>query len=309
MIYTITLNPAIDITVSTDFLKKDSINTSYFKSISVGGKGFNTSRALDCLGCKNIALSFHGGFFSASMQKILKNERISNYLIPIENNIRVNIKIQEEVSKKLIELNERGPDLSLSETEELINRIDNLKPDPGYVVISGSLPGNMDGSIYKRMIETLKKRNITTILDTSGEPLYKGISAIPDIIKINRLELSYISTNYLKKDPEEVLLDLIKKGVKNIMVTDGPNTAYYYDISGKYSAKPAVVSNNYATGAGDSVNAGLVYSIKNGMDIEGRIKFCIACGSANLLSAIPGKIDRETIERLMTEVEVKKERS
>ncbi|MCJ7471586.1 MAG: PfkB family carbohydrate kinase, partial [Actinobacteria bacterium] len=109
MIYTLTLNPALDITIATNVINKDSINKTKLRSVSAGGKGFNTSRGLNCLKTGNTAIAFCGGLFGDDMKKLLEEEKIRSRLIPIKNSIRVNIKVVEKESKKLIEFNEKGP--------------------------------------------------------------------------------------------------------------------------------------------------------------------------------------------------------
>lgn len=306
MIYTLTLNPAVDITVSTSSIRKDAINKSVFRSVSAGGKGFNTSRALNCLGFNNIAIAFCGGFFGEDIIKILKKDRITTKLLTIKDSIRVNLKIIEEESKRLVELNEEGPEITEKEIADLMKELEILEDDIKYFVISGSLPAKNDPCTYKNIIEILKSKKITTILDTSGEPLYHGLSATPDIVKINMSELSHMSSNFFKKDPEQVIASLLSKGTGIVMITDGANAAKYYDRTGRYSAKPPVVSGKYTTGAGDSVNAGLIYAMEKGMDTYKTIKFALACGSSNILSEIPGAFDPKDVKKLMPDIKVKK---
>jgi len=136
MIYTLTLNPALDITISAEFLIKGSINKTQLKSVSVGGKGINTSRAFNCLGVKNKAVALCGGIFRKNIEKLLNDENIDFHIISINNSTRVNIKLIEQKSEKLTELNGYGPAISQGEIENLFDFIKNIKPKPDYFVIS-----------------------------------------------------------------------------------------------------------------------------------------------------------------------------
>ena len=136
MIYTLTLNPALDITITTDVINKDSINKSKLRSVSAGGKGFNTSRGLNCLKTDNTAIAFCGGLFGDDMKKLLKKEKIKSRLIPIRDSIRVNIKVVEKESNELIEFNEKGPVIQQDEMNSLTSILKGLKPKPEYIVIS-----------------------------------------------------------------------------------------------------------------------------------------------------------------------------
>ena len=188
MIYTLTLNPALDITITTDAIKKDSINKTKLKSVSVGGKGFNTSRGLSCLKAGNIAIAFCGGLFGNDMKKLLEEEEVRSILIPIKDSIRVNIKVVEKESKKLIEFNEKGPLIQKDEMDSLVSILKRLRPKPEYFVISGSLPEKTDVRTYRGIIEILKTEKIITFLDASGPALYHGMLALPEIVKINKYE-------------------------------------------------------------------------------------------------------------------------
>jgi len=306
MIYTLTLNPALDITITTDAISKDSINKTELRSVSAGGKGFNTSRALNCLKIDNTAIAFCGGLFGDNMKKLLEKEKIRTRLIPIRDNIRVNIKVVEKESKKLIEFNERGPQIQQDEIDSLTSILKKLKPKPEYIIISGSLPAKTDPEIYKKVIEILKADRIKTFLDTSGQALYYGMLALPDIVKINNYEISEVCKRYFKIKPDKLTADLLNKGIKMMMVTNGSENATYFDKTGIYSITPPNTGGPYKTGAGDSVNAGLIYSLKNNFGIEKRLKFTIACGNANILSKIPGKFEIKTVNSLISDIKVKK---
>jgi 1-phosphofructokinase len=306
MIYTLTLNPALDITITTDSISKDSINKTELRSVSAGGKGFNTSRALNCLKTDNKAIAFCGGLFGDDMIKMLEKEKIRTRLIPIRDNIRVNIKVVEKESKKLIEFNEKGPLVQQDEMDFLISILKRIRPRPEYIIISGSLPDKTDAGIYKKIIEILKADKIKTLLDASGEALYHGMLSLPDIVKVNKYEISEVCEKYFKIEQEKLIADLLDKGIRMIMVTNGPEDIIYFDRTGTYSITPPDVAGPYMTGAGDSVNAGLIYALKNNFSTEKRLKFAIACGNANILSEIPGKFEIEMVNSLLPDIKVQK---
>ncbi len=309
MIYTLTLNPALDITITTDVIKKDSTNKTKLRSVSAGGKGFNTSRGLNCLKTNNTAIAFCGGLFGDDMKKLLEEEEIKTRLIPIKDSIRVNVKVIEKESKKLIELNEKGPLIQQDEMNSLVSTLKRLKPKPEYFVISGSLPDKTDVRTYKRIIEILKTGKIITFLDASGPALYHGMLALPDIIKINKYEFLEVCEKYFKIKQEELVADLLGKGIRIIMVTDGPNDIIYFDKTGTYSITPSSISGPYITGAGDSVNAGLIYGLIKNYTIEKKLKFATACGNANILSATPGKFEMKMVNKILPDIKVNKIRS
>ncbi len=306
MIYTLTLNPALDITITTDVINKDSINRTKLRSVSAGGKGFNTSRGLSCLKTDNIAIAFCGGLFGDDMEKLLEREKIKSRLIPIRDSIRVNIKVVEKESNELIEFNEKGPVIQQDEMNSLTSILKGLRPKPEYIIISGSLPDKTDVRTYKKIIEILKADKIMTFLDTSGQALYHGMLALPDIVKINKYEISEVCKKYFKIKQEKLIAYLLDKGIKMIMVTNGPKDIIYFDRTGTYSITPPSIAGSYMTGAGDSVNAGLLYGLLKNYSIQKKLKFAVACGSANILSKIPGKFEMEMVNSLLPDIKVKK---
>lgn len=181
-----------------------------------------------------------------------------------------------------------------------------LRPKSEYVIISGSLPEKTDARTYKKIINILKAGKIKTILDTSGQALYHGMLALPDIVKINKYEISEVCKKYFKIKQEKLIADLLDKGIKLIMVTSGPEDTIYFDKTGTYSVTPPEIVGPYKTGAGDSVNAGLVYGLKKNYSIKKRLRFAIACGNANILSEIPGKFEIEMVNSLLSDIKVKK---
>ena len=311
MIYTLTLNLALDITYETYYLSKESINKAELKSISVGGKGINISRALNCLDVKSLALGFCGGRFYNFIDKTLSGENIRTDFIKIKGSSRINIKIIENKEKNLIELNEIGPFIHANETKLLMNKIKTL-PKPGDIfVIGGSLPRNINVNIYRKIIEILKKKRVTVLLDSSGRSLSEGLLSLPEILKINLKELEEISkisdNKKTNKEIADILEKYIKDGIKTIMITNGPKEVIYYDKNNYLVAKPPYIKGRLSsTGSGDAVDAGLIYSILNGYSAEETLKFSVSCGSANLLNNTPGLINPDEVKRLVKEVKIKK---
>ena len=309
MIYTLTLNLALDFTYKTDHLLKDSINKTELRTISVGGKGINVSRALNCLGVSSLALGFCGGRFYNFIDKTLSCENIRTDFTKIKGSSRINIKIIENKEKNLIELNEIGPFIHTNETKLLMDKIKTMTKTGDIFIIGGSLPRNIDVNIYRKIINTLKKKKVTLLLDASGRSLSEGLLALPEILKINLKELKEINkisdTEKNNKETVKILNKYIAEGIKTIMITDGSKEVMYCDKNSYLAAKPPYIKGRLSsTGSGDSVDAGLVYSILNRYSAEDTLKFSVSCGSANLLNDTPGYIQLNEVKRLMREVKI-----
>jgi 6-phosphofructokinase 2 len=68
MIYTITLNPALDRNIWIKKIKLDDSNRIQKEERFAAGKGIDVSRVLTVLGLRNKALGFVGGFDGDEME-------------------------------------------------------------------------------------------------------------------------------------------------------------------------------------------------------------------------------------------------
>jgi len=136
--------------------------------------------------------------------------------------------------------------------------------------------------------------------------LYHGIIAVPDIVKINQSELNEVSYKYFNLKPQELIKRSLLKGLKMIMITNGPKQIQYFDQLNSYIIIPPDIKGLCTIGAGDCVNAGLIYALKNNFKIEERLKFSVSCGNANILSEIPGKFEISQMYGLIPNIKVQK---
>ncbi len=301
MIYTVTLNITLDLVYETSRIQKDQINQTQCKAFSVGGKGINISRALQCLGLESRALGFCGGQVKDFISRKLQSEGIQSCLTNIEKNSRINVKIIEKKERNVVEFNEFGPTVRASEVNRLLDNIARKCQKGDYFVLAGSLPRNIGTDIYGRIITMVHQKGAKVLLDASGEPLRLGIAAKPDFLKINREELLSISKD---GNTQSMVEQYIQAGIKKVMITSGSQEVVYRDPVNLLSAKPPHIQGLAAVGSGDSVDAGMLYSIMGQFGATELLKTSIACGSANLLTPIPGKIDPQEVKRLTTRITV-----
>ena len=74
MIYTLTLNPAIDKTVEIDGLALGNVNRIASMRVDAGGKGINVSKVASILSCKSVAMGIVGGSGGDMIEKTLQKE-------------------------------------------------------------------------------------------------------------------------------------------------------------------------------------------------------------------------------------------
>ncbi len=162
MIYTITLNPALDRTLWVEKIRPDDSNRIEREQRYAGGKGTDVSRVLTALGVNNKALGLVGGFAGEELEGRLLNEGISCDFTRISGETRTNIIVNDISTGSQTVFSARGPE------------------------------------IYRKLIEIAKTRGAWVILDTDGDALRVGILGIPDAIKPNIHELSRLVDEELK---------------------------------------------------------------------------------------------------------------
>lgn len=300
MIYTVTLNPAMDYFVSLDALALGGVNRTKADHKAPGGKGINVSRVLKRMGHNSTALGFIGGFTGEYIKAAIKDEHIRASFIQVDGDTRINVKIKAQEES---ELNGVSPHVSANDLEKLQAQFANLG-EGDAIVLAGSVPPAIKADVYATWTEQLKKQGVKVYADTSGAALMNVIHAKPTFIKPNHHELSELAGVEISSIKEAVphVKALIDQGIEYVLVTfagDGALLATAETMLFANTPK-GIVKNS--VGAGDSTVAGFVCAIEEGKTLVDAFRFAVASGSATAFST--GFAERDTIESLMEEVQV-----
>ena len=302
MIYTVTMNPAIDYVVRLESaLMPGAINRSAGEDFQFGGKGINVSNVLRALGRETVALSFTAGQTGAWLERGLVQMGLETRLIRLEQGqTRINVKVK---AGEETEINGMGPVIRPEDMECLFGLLDDVAPGD-VLVLSGSVPGSLEKDTYERILARLEGREILAVVDAAGELLTRTLRFRPFLIKPNDRELEDIFHRGMETDGDIVCAarELQKMGARNVLVSLGGNGALLLDESGtvhRCDAPRGTVVNS--VGAGDSMVAGFLTGWLETRDYEASLRLGIAAGSATAFSL--GLADRETVERLRKELE------
>lgn len=281
MVYTVTLNPAVDYVVELDNLKMGDINRTSNEKIFFGGKGINVSIVLQRLGIETTAMGIIAGFTGKALENSLRFEGVHTDFLEAGGFTRINIKIK---SSPETELNGSGPFVDEQLLMGLIERLKLLTNDD-IVVLSGSLPASLKSNTYKRIIDELKDTGVKIVLDTSGSALKEAVSSSPYLIKPNLAEMSSLLNKKLTVESEviEGAKRLQKFGARNILVSMGSMGAIFVGEDGtvmREEAKRGRVINT--VGSGDSMVAGFIAGLPGGL--RSALRLGIAAGSATAFS-------------------------
>lgn len=306
MIYTVTLNPAIDKEYKVPRLLYDEVLRMESMQIDYGGKGFNVSRMLKSLGTESIALGFVGGHTGEVIAEGLNGLGIQTDLTPILGETRTNTSIVEQASIHHIKINESGPVVSDSEVEAFIDKVGSLSKPGDYWVMAGSLPNNVPDDIYAKIIQRVKAAGSYTILDTSGVPLRFGLDAKPFLIKPNLQELGQIFDQNIDNTTglAAVVSKLHAMGVKNVLVSLGKDGAYLSDSHCHWKGHAPAITVQNPIGAGDAMVAGMVWRLNEGDSLAEAFPWSIACGTAAANQSGTGMPSLAQVRKFKTQVEI-----
>lgn len=301
MIYTVTLNPAVDYYISMKEFQEGELNLIDNGYTLPGGKGINVSKVLKNFGIESTALGFAGGFTGNYIRTNLKEYGISEKLVELKENTRINIKLKTEKDES--EIAGHSPKISQEEYEKFLNTIKEIQAGD-ILVLSGSVPKSLDAEIYKTIIEMLPE-NVKVILDTRGEPFKYALEKGVFLTKPNNVELGeFFNEKY--ETMEEIINageKLRKMGSENVLISLGKNGSVLITEKGVWIGnvpKGELVS---SVGAGDSMVAGTLYGIVKGMEISEAYKYGIASGSATAFTE--GLTTLENMEKLLNDINIK----
>lgn len=288
MIYTITLNPALDHFIEVDDLAVDDANRVKAECLYAGGKGIDVSRALRHLGSDSMALGFIGGHNGNIMVDLLKAEGVNCYFTPISQETRRNIIICSgtERSRTQTMLNAPGPTVTPVEWRAFLTHLRLLDLREAYVVVSGSLPRGVPAGAYYQIITLAQQLGAKAILDADGPCLREGLRAKPFTIKPNLNELRRAIGKPLRTEAEIVAAAraLNRTGVTVVIVSRGRRGLLLVHDDGCIRAAPPPVKVRSTVGAGDSAAAGFVFGHAGGKSLEECARFAAAAGTAATLA-------------------------
>lgn len=285
MIYTITLNPAIDYKVKVDDYIEGKVNRTSNENITVGGKGINVSVILSRLGTQTAALGFCGGFTGKMLLQMLDDMGVNNDFICVPDGItRINIKLN--ANSRETEINGRGCNIDKESLDRLYHKLDNLK-NGDFLVLAGSVPKSLPPGIYVQIAEKIQKQGVNTIIDASGELLVQSLKAKPFFVKPNNFELAEIFGTQIntREQAAAYAKKLQDMGAINVLVSLAGEGAVLVCEDGKVFSSAAPVGKvKSSVGAGDSMVAGFIYGYSKSGNFDEAFKYGIAAGSATAFS-------------------------
>lgn len=305
MIYTVTLNPALDKTVEIPSLTVDAVNRITSMRTDPGGKGINVSKVISKLGGKSIAAGILGGDTGRTILLALEDMELETCFHFVEGETRTNMKIIDPVSHTNTDINEPGVTVSEEILGGLLAELLGKIMEGDIVVISGSMPKGSPKDTYFTWTKAFREKGAKVVLDADGELLKAGMQASPYMIKPNNHELSALVGRTLKT-PEELAetarVFMKEYGIAKVVVSMGGDGALYMTADETIYAEGLKVPVGSTVGAGDSVVAALAVAEEKGMSLEEAVCLSTATGAANVMCSGTQAAEYEVIENLLPKV-------
>lgn len=305
MIYTVTLNPALDKTVEIPSLTVDAVNRITSMRTDPGGKGINVSKVIQKLGGASVAAGILGGDTGRAILSALTEMGLTTLFHFVEGETRTNMKIIDPDNHTNTDINEPGVTVSEEILEKLLEELLAKVTKEDIVVISGSMPKGSPKDTYYTWTKAFREKGAKVILDADGDLLKSGLKASPYLIKPNNHELGALTGRALETPEEiaETAAELMKEyGIGKVVVSMGGDGAVYVTKDKTIYAEGLKVPVGSTVGAGDSVVAALAVSEEEGKTLEETVRLSTAVGAANVMCSGTQAAEYEVVETLLPKV-------
>src|SRR5215213_3975212 len=229
MIITVTLNTAIDKTLSVPNFRLGRRHRTVEQTTMPGGKGVNVARVLKTLGTPVIATGLAGGATGTRIVDQLTQLSVLSDFVRIREESRTNTAVIDPTTGEQTEINERGPKVSEQEAELFVDKLLYLAKGASMCVFAGSLPRDVDVDVYARLIRELRRLGVVTVVDTDGDPLRRAVRAEPDVVSPNVLEAEELVGHEFNDDEDRTyaVQEVCDMGAREAIMT-APDGCYAY---------------------------------------------------------------------------------
>jgi 1-phosphofructokinase family hexose kinase len=309
MIVTVTMNAAIDRTLTVPNFQRGQRHRASEGMTLAGGKGINIARALKRLGVPVVATGLAGGGNGTRIVEDLTAEAILNDFVRIEEDSRTSTAIVDPAGGTYTEVNEWGPRVQPQELEMLLEKLIYLSRGADYVIFAGSLPRGIEDGFYAEAIRELNRRGVLTVLDSAGEALRLGAQAEPFLVSPNEREAEALVGQEFHDDDDFLggLEAIAEVGARNVLITRESGCWALLRSEReprRYRVLAPRIDPVSAVGSGDVLLAGFIAARLEQRSDEEALRFAVAAGAASTLELGAGRFEEREAGRLVSGVEV-----
>ena len=309
MIVTVTVNAALDRTLTVPVFQIGYRHRSSEVMTFAGGKGINVARALKTLDVPVVATGLAGGRTGTRLIEELTSEAILNDFVRIEGESRTSTAVADPTAGTYTEINEWGPEVTEAELETLEEKLHYLARGADFVVLAGSLPRKVSTSFYSDAIKELARRDVRVVLDSEGDPLRHGVEAGPFLVSPNQSEAEQLVGQELEDDDDFLMaLDAIAEmGPRNVLITLENGCFALLRLgrrTRRFRALASHVEPVSAAGSGDVLLAQFLAALVEERSPDYAIRLAVAAGSAAVLELGAGRFDPQVAATLAADIEL-----
>jgi 1-phosphofructokinase family hexose kinase len=309
MIVTVTLNAAVDRTLTVPNFQRGQRHRASEGLTLAGGKGINVARALKQLGVPVVATGLAGGRTGTRIVEELTGEAILNDFVRIVDESRTSTAVVDPMANTYTEINEWGPAVRREELATLLEKLQYLSRSADAVVFAGSLPRDVDPAFYGEAIRELNRRNVVTVLDAEGLPLRLGVEAEPSLVSPNQREAEALVGQEFRDDEDFVmaLQTIADQGAREVLISlelgafglirDERARRRLHAVGPRLEAVSEV-------GAGDVLLAAFLAARLDGKPGDEALRTAVAAGAASTLSVGAGRVDPRDVGKVVPQVRV-----
>jgi 1-phosphofructokinase/tagatose 6-phosphate kinase len=310
VIVTVTLNAAIDRTLTVPNFQLGQRHRASQGLTLAGGKGINVARALKRLDVPVVATGLAGGRTGTRIVEELTAEAILNDFVRIADESRTSTAVVDPTTATYTEINEWGPHVEPDELTILLDKISYLSRGADMVVFSGTLPRGVEESFYADAIRELNRRQVRAVLDSEGTPLRLGVEAEPFLVTPNQREAEgLVGQEFLDDEDYLMAVDRIADmGARNVLITSELRSFGLFREERKrvrFRAVAPEVEPVSGVGAGDVLLAAFLAARRSDRPLDDSLRVAVAAGAASTLEVGAGRFEPREASRLQGSVDVR----
>ena len=309
MIVTVTLNAALDRTLTVPNFQRGQRHRASQGLSLAGGKGINVARGLKRLDVPVVATGLAGGRTGVRIVEELTAEAILNDFVRIADESRTSTAVVDPTGGSYTEINEWGPQVEPDELAMLLDKVDYLSRGADFVVFSGSLPRGVEDDFYAEAIRDLNRRQVRAVLDSEGQPLRLGAEAEPYLVSPNQREAEGLVGQELN-DQEDFMMALDRiadLGARNVLITSETGCFGLFREERRrllFRAEAPRIEPISAVGSGDVLLAGFLAARVAEEPLESALRRAVAAGAASTVELGAGRFEPREAARLQAGVRV-----
>ena len=304
-IVTLCMNPALDITTSTESVRPTDKLRCAAARYDPGGGGINVANVADVLGARSAAVFPAGGPAGELVNNLLVAEGLAVHRIPIGGATRESVTVNELSTERQYRFVLPGPELTVAEQTECLLQLRRAAAHASIVVASGSLPPGVPEDFYQQVANVCADINTMFLLDTSGAGL-RNVTAGVFLLKPSLRELRECVERELTTEAEQIgaARELIDRGAAEcVLVSLGAHGALLVTRDRAQRFAPVSVPPGSGVGAGDAMVAGVAVGLTRGWPLTEAVRLGVAAGAATLLTPGTAPCTREDTEKLFARTE------